>query len=119
MLNFYCSNNQYVLTCTTINELIINTKTNPMKKLILSSILLLALSLSFTSCRDVKEKAEGATDAVENAADAATDAAGDAVDSAKEAAGDAVEGAKEAAGNAVEGAKEAAGDAVEGAKDMA
>ena len=42
-----------------------------MKNLLLSSILLLALS--FTSCRDTK-KSESVGDAIENAADAAGDA---------------------------------------------
>ena len=55
-----------------------------MKNLLLSSILLLALS--FTSCRDTK-KSESVGDAIENAADAA----GDAVENAADAAGDAAE----------------------------
>ena len=52
-----------------------------MKKLLFSAALLLALSVSFTSCRDVKEKTDAAGDAVESAADAA----GEAVDNAVEA----------------------------------
>jgi len=72
-----------------------------MKKVLLSTVLVLALALSFTSCRDTKEKTE---DAVENAADAASDA----VDSTKETAGDAVDDVKEAADDAVEDAKDMA-----------
>src|SRR5690554_3108470 len=46
-----------------------------MKKLLLSTVLLLCLSLTFTSCRDTKT--EDAADAMENAADAMEDAADD------------------------------------------
>ena len=57
-----------------------------MKKSILSMALIMALGLSFTSCRDTK-KADSVEDAVENA----TEAAGDAIEEAAEATGDAVE----------------------------
>jgi len=53
-----------------------------MKKLFLSAALLLALSVSFTSCREVKEN--DAVNAVEGAADAAGEAAGNAVNAAGE-----------------------------------
>jgi len=77
-----------------------------MKKVVLSLALVAVLGLSFTSCRETKEKTE---DAVENAADAAdeaaenaTDAAGEAVDSAVDATGEAVDSAVDAAGEAVD-----------------
>ena len=74
-----------------------------MKKLLLSSILLLALSLSFTSCRDAK-KGESIQDSIENAADAASDA----VENAAEATGEAVESAANATGEAAENAANSA-----------
>ena len=47
-----------------------------MKKLLFSAALLLAISVTFTSCR---EEAEKTGDAIENAAEATGDAVGDAV----------------------------------------
>ncbi len=76
-----------------------------MKKIILNLILTLALVISVSSCRETKEGANDASDAIEN--------------SAKEAA-EATEGALEKAGkaidNAVDETKEA-GDAIEKAVD--
>jgi len=63
-----------------------------MKKLLFSAALLLAISVTFTSCR---EEAEKTGDAIENAAEATGDAVGDAVEAtgeAIEAAGDAMQG---------------------------
>lgn len=66
-----------------------------MKKLFLSTALLLVLSLSFTSCRETK-KAESVEDVIENV--------GDAIESAAETTGDAVE--------AVDSAIDTTGDAI-------
>ena len=91
---------------------LINFKSLKMKKLILSSALVLALCLSFTSCREKKEAdtTDGAAveNAVEQAEEVAADAAGtveDAVDEATDAVEGAVEDAKEAVEGAVEDAK--------------
>ena len=62
-----------------------------MKKVLLSTIMVLFLSLTFTSCRDTKEKTE---DTIEEA----MDNAGDAIDEA----GDAVEDAANEAGQEIE-----------------
>ena len=56
-----------------------------MRKLILNTALVLALAVSFTSCRETKEEAKGAADAVEKAAGEAADAIGDAADATGEA----------------------------------
>ena len=61
-------------TLDVINCIKINFKTLRMKKLILSSALVLALCLSFTSCREKKE-ADKAEDAVEETTQAVDDAA--------------------------------------------
>ncbi|WP_452231026.1 MULTISPECIES: hypothetical protein [unclassified Lacinutrix] len=55
-----------------------------MKKLLLSAALLLALSVSFTSCKDVKEKTDAAGDAVENAAAETTEAVEEAAEAVTE-----------------------------------
>ena len=103
-------------TLDVINCIKINFKTLRMKKLILSSALVLALCLSFTSCREKKEadKAEDATQAVDDAANAveetteeATDAVEGAIDDAAEAIDGAVDDAKEAVDGVVDDAKEA------------
>jgi len=77
-----------------------------MKKLLLSLALLLALSISFTSCRDTKKSAD---DAVENVGDAMDDAA-DAVEETAEDAGDAVDNAIDAVGDAVDATVDAVTD---------
>ncbi len=79
-----------------------------MKKLILSSALVLALCLSFTSCREKKET-DTTTDgaAVENAVEETTDAtetAEGAIDDATEAVDGAIDDATEAAEKVVEDA---------------
>ena len=61
-----------------------------MKKVLLSSIMMLALCVSFVSCKEAADKAKEATEA-------ASDAAGDAVDAAGDAAGDVVDSAGEMA----------------------
>jgi len=91
----------------------LNTKTKPMKKLLLSTALLLALSFTFTSCRDTKK--ESVEDSIENAGDAiedAADAAAEAIEDAGEEASDAVEDALESAGDAVDDAAKATSDAI-------
>lgn len=69
-----------------------------MKKLFLSTLLLLAISLTFTSCRDTK-KTESVEDAVENATQAtegALEETGKAIDNAVEKTKEAGEATKEA-----------------------
>ncbi|QWX83395.1 hypothetical protein H0I23_13155 [Cellulophaga sp. HaHaR_3_176] len=70
-----------------------------MKKVILSSILMVALTTSFVSCKDAADKAKEATEATaeaaNEAADATKEAAGEAMDATKEAAGDAMDAAGE------------------------
>lgn len=78
-----------------------------MKKLVLSTVIVLALSLSFTSCRDSK-KADSIEDAVENASDA--------VENAAEATGEAVESAANATGEAAENAANSAKEEAEKVK---
>ena len=74
-----------------------------MKKLILSSALVLALCLSFTSCREKKE-ADTTVDAVENAVEETTDEATEAVEEVTDSIKGAVEGAVDDVTEAVEGA---------------
>ena len=69
-----------------------------MKKLFLGTLLLLAISISFTSCRDTK-KSESVENAVDNAADAtegALEQTGKAIDNAVEKTKEAGEATKEA-----------------------
>tara|TARA_R110000868_G_scaffold220257_3_gene471431 strand:+ start:36034 stop:36264 length:231 start_codon:yes stop_codon:yes gene_type:complete len=69
-----------------------------MKKLLFSAILLLAISFSFTSCRDTK-KSETIKDAVENASEAtegALEQTGKAIDNAVEQTKEAGEATKKA-----------------------
>ena len=69
-----------------------------MKKLFLSILLLLAISLTITSCRDTK-KTESVEDAVENATQAtegALEETGKAIDNAVEKTKEAGEATKEA-----------------------
>ena len=91
-----------------------NLKTLKMKKLILSSALVLALCLSFTSCREKKEAA-ATEDAVENAVEETTDEATEAVEEVT----DSIKGAVDDVTEAVEGAVDAAAEAVEEAVDDA
>ena len=77
------------------------------KTLLLSTVLLLALSLTFTSCRETKN--ESVEDTLENAADAVEDAADDAAD--------ATEGALEEAGKAIDNAVDEVKEAGEATKD--
>ena len=84
-----------------------------MKKLLLGTTLLLALSLTFTSCKDNK-KAESMEEGIENAAEATEDAMEDAADAVSEAADDAGEAVEDAA----EETGEAVNDAVEAAKEL-
>jgi len=72
--------------------------TYPMKKVILSTILIIAIGYSFTSCRDTK-KTETIENAVENAAEAtegALEQTGKAIDEAAEKTKEAAEATKEA-----------------------
>ncbi len=92
----------------------INIKTLKMKKLLLSTVLVVALGLSFTSCRETEKKADDMGDAIENAADDTADAMEDAADDAA----DKTEGALEKAGKAIDNATnevKEAGKAVDGA----
>ncbi|MGZ0015962.1 hypothetical protein [Yeosuana sp. AK3] len=69
-----------------------------MKKLILSTLLLIAFSVSITSCRDTK-KTESVEDAIENtkeATEGALEETGKAIDNAVEKTKEAGEAAKEA-----------------------
>jgi len=75
-----------------------------MKKLLLSAALLLALSMTFTSCRDTK-KADSAGEAMEAAADDAAEATEGAMEEVGKAIDNAAEETKEAG--------EAVGDAVD------
>lgn len=73
----------------------VNTKTITMKKLLLSLALLFALAISFTSCRETKEKT---IIIEENQTEGALEKAGKAVDEAVEEtkeAGEAIEKAAE------------------------
>ncbi len=93
-------------------KLILNPE--PMKKLLLSAALLLALSVTFTSCRE-----ENKTDA-ENAMENTGEAMENAAEETGEAAEDGFEATGEAMDNAVEETEEAAesvGDAIEEATD--
>lgn len=87
----------------------INNKFKPktMKKLVLSAALLLALSASFTSCREEDKKD------VENA----MDNTGDAIENAAEETGEAVEGGFEATGKAIDDAVNETEEAGESIKD--
>lgn len=94
----------------------INTKTfKLMKKLLLSTALLLALAVTFTSCRDEKTEVT-IEDSMDNTGDAMEDAADDMEDSMEEAADDA-EGAMEEAGKALDKAAKDTGDALDNAAD--
>ena len=78
-----------------------------MKKLVLSTVILLTLSLSFTSCRDSK-KADSVEEAVENAAEATGEVIEDAAEAVEDAAvatGEAVEDAAESANKEIEKVK--------------
>ncbi len=69
-----------------------------MKKLLFSTILLLAISFSFTSCRDTK-KSEAVEDAVKNTSEAtegALEQTGKAIDNAVEQTKEAGEATKKA-----------------------
>jgi hypothetical protein len=76
-----------------------------MKKLLLNVVLALALVVSITSCRETKEGAEKAGDAVETAAEETAEATEGALEKAGKAMDNAVDETEEAA--------EATGDAVE------
>lgn len=82
---------------------IINTKTITMKKLLLSTVLVLALSLTFTSCRDTEKKADDMGDTIEKAADDVADETEGALEKAGKAIDNAAKEVKEA-GKAVDSA---------------
>ncbi|QCX02118.1 DUF4175 domain-containing protein [Aggregatimonas sangjinii] len=67
-----------------------------MKKVFLSTLMMLALAISFTSCKDAADKAkegmEDAADATGEAMDEAGDAAGEAMDEASDAISDMTDG---------------------------
>jgi peptidoglycan hydrolase CwlO-like protein len=80
-----------------------------MKKLLFSAALVLALSVSFTSCREVKEGADKAGDAMENAAEETEDA----VKGGFEATGEAMDNVVEETEEAVESVKDAIDEATD------
>lgn len=67
-----------------------------MKKVVLNSVLALALIVSVSSCRDTKEGANNAADAVENTADDAAEATEGALESIGKTIDNAVNETKEA-----------------------
>ena len=71
-----------------------NFKHKIMKKVILGSVLMLALSMSFVSCREAADKAKSATDeagaAMEQAGEDAKEMGSDAMDKASEAGSEAM-----------------------------
>jgi len=79
-----------------------------MKKLVWSTILLLALTITFVACRDTK-KADSVEEAIENAGDAIEDATNDAADAA--------EGAFEETGKAIDDVVKETKEAGEAAKE--
>ena len=84
-----------------------------MKKVILSAIVMIAMSVSFVSCRETAEKAKDATEQAGEAMDEAADEVGEAAKGAMETAGEAVDDAMETTGEAVEDDKvKAAGEDV-------
>ncbi|AJR03234.1 hypothetical protein [Siansivirga zeaxanthinifaciens] len=84
-----------------------------MKKLLLSAVLLTALSLTFTSCKDSNK-----TVTIEEAVDSAVEATEDAVEATEEAVDDAVEATEEAMDDAAESTKKAVDHTVEAAKEL-
>lgn len=81
-----------------------------MKKLLLSSALAVALSLTFTSCRDTENKADDMGDTIENTADDVSDKTEGALQKAGRAIDNAANEVKEA-GKAVDSAaQEVVGD---------
>lgn len=74
-----------------------------MKKLLLSSALVVALGLSFTSCRDTEKKADDLGDTIENTADDVSDKTEGALEKAGRAIDNAANEVKEA-GKAIDSA---------------
>lgn len=67
------------------------TKTQTMKKVILSLALVFAMGVSLTSCRETKKDAESAVEEATEQVEEAADEAGDAMEEAAEETGEAVE----------------------------
>jgi predicted small secreted protein len=74
-----------------------------MKKLLLSTVLVVALGLTFTSCRDTEKKADDMGDAIETAADDVADKTEGALEKAGKAIDNAANEVKEA-GKAIDSA---------------
>jgi gas vesicle protein len=108
----------------------LNSKTNTMKKVILGSILMIALSISFVSCRETKDKAKDAMEETNEAlkevgedmkkvGEEAKDAASEVMDDAKEMGKDMKEAGAEALDKAGNTAKEVGNDVKDAATKAA